>query len=99
MAAPRGSRSASLLSYFHSSKQSAAVSEVGQEQPSVFLCNFVQRNLIPPLMVGLVTVFLGPVKISGSSPRDNHYKKLVASTADGLDGMQKIHNLHTSNGP
>ena len=60
MAAPRGSRSASLLSYFHSSKQSAAVSEVGEEQPSVFLCNFVQRNLIPPLMVRLVTVFLGP---------------------------------------
>ena len=80
MAAPRGSRSASLLSYFHSSKQSAAVSEVGEEQPSVFLCNFFQRNLIPPLMVGLVTVFLGPVKISGSSPRDNHYKKLVLST-------------------
>ena len=35
MAAPRGSRSASLLSYFHSSKQSVAVSEVGEEQPSV----------------------------------------------------------------
>ena len=37
-------------------------------------------DTVPLLMVGLVTVFLGPVKISGSNARDNHYKKLVSST-------------------